>query len=61
MMKASKRMIVFLVVLPLVATGLFFGFLPLALKVSAMNGASLLGVILIAAAGGITYTKVLKE
>lgn len=60
-MKATKRGVVFLVVLPLVVAGLFFGFLPLTLNVRAMNGASLLGVIFIAAAAAVIYTKVLKE
>lgn len=59
-MKLTKRGIVVLVVLPLVVTGLFVGFLPLSLNVNSMNGASLLGVILLAVAGKITYAKVLE-
>lgn len=60
-MKVTKRGVVFLVVLPLVVAGLFFGFLPLALNVQTLNGASLLGVVLIAAAAGVLHNKVLKE
>lgn len=59
-MKLTKRGIVVLVVLPLVVTGLFVGFLPLSLNVNSMNGASLLGVLLLAVAGKITYAKVLE-
>lgn len=60
-MKLTQRGTVVLVILPLVITGLFVGFLPLSQKVSSMNGASLLGVIIIAIAGWITYDKVLQE
>jgi hypothetical protein len=60
-MKLTKRGIVVLVILPLVAAGLFIGFLPLSLNVSSMNGASLLGVIFIAIAGWVSYDKVLQE
>lgn len=60
-MKVTKRGFVFLVILPLVIAGLFIGFLPLAQNVSAMNGASILGVGLIAIAGRITHTKVLVQ
>jgi hypothetical protein len=60
-MKLTKRGIVVLVILPLVITGLFVGFLPLSLNVRSMNGASLLGVIFLAIAGKLTYAKVLQE
>lgn len=60
-MKLTQRGNVVLVILPLVVAGLFFGFLPLYLKVSSMNGASLLGVIFIALAGWKIYDKLLEE
>lgn len=60
-MKLTQRGTVVLVILPLVIAGLFFGFLPLYLKVSSMNGASLLGIIFLALAGWKTYAKVLQE
>ena len=60
-MKLTQRGIIVLIVLPLAAAGLFIGSLPLSMGIRSMNGASLLGVVLIAAAGWVAYEKVLQE
>ena len=60
-MKLTQRGIMVLIVLPLAIAGMYIGFLPLSIGIRSMNGASLLGVVLVAAAGWVAYDKLLQE